>query len=78
MFYVDIVLDHKEQCYDAWITADGYGVKDYMFGGPVHNQRFGEPITETAQSFIETAMDDYNFKGSADLYIEQYMDGEED
>lgn len=73
-FYVDIILDNEEECYYAWIWSDRYGIKDMMFGGPVHNHRFGQPVTETAQSFIETAMDDYNFKGSADLYIEDHME----
>lgn len=76
-FYVDIILDHKEQVYRAWIWEDRYGVKSLMFGILVHGTRFGEPYDTTVDEFTEMAMDDYNFKESADLYIEEYMDGEE-
>ena len=77
LFYVDIVLDHKEQSYEAWIWEDSYAVKHLVMGMPVHATRFGEPYDTAVDEFIETAMDDYNFKESADLYIEDYMSGEE-
>lgn len=79
MFYVDIVLDHKKQTFEAWIWEDGYGVKSLMIGVPwrYYNTVLKQEYMNTVDEFIEMAMDDYNFKGSADLYIEQYMDGEE-
>ena len=79
LFYVDIVMDHKEQTYEAWIWEDRYGVKSLVIGVPwrYYNTILKQTATNTVDGFIEMAMDDYNFKNSADLYIEQYMDGEE-
>ena len=79
-FYVDIVLDHKEQTYNSWIYADDYGVKNYMFGVPVSytNAMTGQTRTETVDGFIAIAMDGYNFPNSANLYIEEYMPEEGD
>jgi len=54
VFYVDIIYDLKEHAYDAWLYADMYGIKEHMFGLPVHNYDCGKPYTETIESVIET------------------------
>lgn len=55
-FCVDIEMDTKENEYGAWLYGEGYGTKEFMFGSLVNSQRFGEPITETLESFTNTVL----------------------
>ena len=70
-FCVDIFLDTDEEQYEAWLYADGYGIKESMFGCSVHSHRFGQPTTETLESFTRMVMG--NLYDYLPDYIEQHM-----
>ena len=70
-FCVDILLDTDEDLYEAWLYADGYGIKEYMFGSPVRSHRFGQPETETLESFTRTVMG--NLYDYLPDYIEEHV-----
>ena len=68
LFYVDITLDMVQEVYYAHIWEDSYGVKDLMFGSAIHNNQYGQPVTITADHFIELV--NANFEEYADSYME--------
>lgn len=68
LFYVDITLDKVNDAYYAHIWEDSYGVKDLMFGSLIHNQHYDQPMTVTADYFIELV--EANFEEYADGYLE--------
>ena len=70
-FCVDILLDTDEEVYEAWLYADGYGIKEFMFGSPVNSQRFGQPETTTLDSFTRTVMG--NLYDYLPDYIEEHV-----
>ena len=70
-FWVDIVLDTKEECYGMWLFHEQIGVKSFMIGFPVHNRHYDEEITETLESVLEYL--DYQVEESIPLYVEEYM-----
>ena len=70
-FWVDIVLDTKEEKYDMWLYHERIGVKSYMIGLLVHHRYYEEQITETLASILEYV--DYHVDETIPLYVEEYM-----
>lgn len=71
-FYVDITLNTLEDCYYAWLWERSYGIKDMMFGCPVHNHRFGKPYVETLEGFTEAVI--VNLPEYADGYMDDRLE----
>lgn len=70
---VDIILDTKENVYETWLYHPGYGIKEFMYGEPIHNQRFGQPITITLDEVIENIA--FNVEEYMNDYIDTHMGG---
>ena len=70
-FFVDIELDTLDKKYEAWLYAENCGVKEYMFGSLVNSTRFGQPETETLESFRNLVI--ANLPEYLPDYIEQHM-----
>lgn len=68
-FWVDIVLDTKEEKYDMWLFHEDYGTKIYMYGFLVHPT---PDTTETLRSVL-VSVDDLADEYIPD-YMEEYMD----
>lgn len=71
-FYVDIVMDTDEELYEAYLYADGYSIKESMFGCPIRGRMFGQEKFETLDSFTNMVV--VNLPDHIPSYIEQYMD----
>ena len=74
-FYVDIIYDHTEECYNLWLFHESYGTKDFMVGFPKHNTHYGNEITETLESVLGSV--DYLAEEHIPLYIEDRAADEE-
>lgn len=71
-FCVDIILDTEEEKYESWLYADGFAIKEYMFGSMVNSYRFGQPTTETLESFTNMVL--ANVAEYLPDYMEKHMD----
>lgn len=63
-----IEIVEKDDSFEAWIYDENYGVKDLMWGEPIHNTRFGKPYVQTYENFVKLVEE------NIEEYIEDYYD----
>lgn len=66
-FIVEIIFDGET--FDAWLSADGYGIKELMFGLPIEQPDGTRYDWELAEQIVEVNLEEYE-----DSYREEYMD----
>lgn len=71
-FYVDIVLDTKEEVWYLWLFHEGYTIKEMIYGTPVHNYRYKKIHTVTLAEIMEDI--NYHAEQSIPMFVEDYMD----